>query len=143
MKLLLMRHGEAASPYLIADQERPLTHVGQSQAMAAAGWILDQRLKPKTILVSSAKRTVETIEAVQAVCGFKAEIQIIDELYLADPETILGAIEERAGRGLTMVVGHNPGLSSLLYLRCREHQGMGTAAVCHIRSNKLAGRFDP
>ena len=116
-QLILLRHAKAAPQTLsIADHERPLTQAGQAaatrlgQAMGKAG------LAPDVVLVSSARRTQETFEALEA-SGLWDEWPNIDSLpnlYMAPAQRIGDILRELAETVRSaMVIGHNPGLHEL------------------------------
>ena len=78
--------------------------------------IRDLGLVPDVVLVSSARRTRQTLEAL-APWDETPIIEPMDQLYLATPSQILGIIRgvSETVRSL-MVVGHNPGLHDVAML---------------------------
>lgn len=103
MDLVLWRHAEAepGDP----DAERPLTAKGRKQAVKMAGW-LDRNLPERCrILVSPAKRTLQTAQAL----GRKFQI----EHGLAPnttAEKILTLAKWPDAREPVLIVGHQPTL---------------------------------
>ena len=73
-------------------------------------------LAPDVVLVSTSRRTVQTLEALEPW----ADTPLIDHLaglYLAPAPSILNAIHEVGAMARSvMVVGHNPGLHDLAML---------------------------
>ncbi|MDQ2068358.1 SixA phosphatase family protein [Natronospira bacteriovora] len=114
--LILMRHGEAAPGGLGGDHERILTAAGQSEVRRMALWMNGLGLNPGKLLCSSARRTQETAALVCAGLGEGGPETIVDQrLYLAEPATLMSVLAEQPASVRTlMVVGHNPGLDSLL-----------------------------
>jgi phosphohistidine phosphatase len=113
-QLLLLRHAKAASgdPGQ-SDHARPLTALGREAAASMRATIRELGLVPDVILVSSARRTLQTLEALSP-WDETPIIEPMDGLYMATPAQLLGIIGGIAEtvRGL-MVIGHNPGLHEL------------------------------
>jgi len=135
-RLILMRHGKAERHAASGgDFERALADSGRADA-AVMGKVLAQAgIVPDLMLVSSARRTRETAERV-APNFPKARVELLRDLYHADPEDVVQALEDHGdGAGAMMVVGHNPGLHELA-LRLALQGGASP-----IHTNKLRGRF--
>jgi phosphohistidine phosphatase len=112
-RLILLRHGKAESSSGGGDFERGLTDRGRREsaqvgrALAAAG------VAPDLVLVSTAKRAMETWEAVQASFP-KARMAPARALYHASADALAEAIDACGeGAATLMIVGHNPGLHEL------------------------------
>jgi phosphohistidine phosphatase len=112
--LILLRHGKAETTSGAGgDFERGLTERGKNdsamigQALARAG------LAPDLVLVSPARRAVETWEAARPAFP-NAKVAPARELYHARPAALEEAIEA-AGAAVAslMIIGHNPGLHEL------------------------------
>lgn len=70
----------------------------------------DLGLAPDIILVSSARRTLQTLEALEPWDDTPI-VEPMDALYLADPAQILGVLHSVAETARSvMVIGHNPGM---------------------------------
>jgi len=113
-RLILMRHGKAEQHAASGgDFERALAPRGQNDAALMGKVLARADLSPDLALVSSARRTRETWEAVApAFAGARSETR--RDLYHAEAQDVLAAIREEAPDGGTvMVVGHNPGLHEL------------------------------
>jgi phosphohistidine phosphatase len=120
MDLLLWRHAEAHEAVPEGDDlARALTPRGEKQAARMAAW-LDRQLPEGTrILVSPARRTEQTVLAL----GRKYKLR--DELAPgATVEQILQLANWPEGRGVTLIVGHQPvlgqAIAQLLGLRGSE-----------------------
>ena len=113
MNLLIMRHGEAVRPGgEFVDFDRPLTPRGREVTPRMAEILIENGLKPARIIVSSARRTQETVELLLAVLG-EVDVRVVKKLYNASPMTVLEAIHMHgAGADPLLVVGHNPGLET-------------------------------
>jgi phosphohistidine phosphatase len=113
-QLLLLRHAKSSwDDAAQSDHARPLNPRGRAAAKAMREVIRNLGLTPDVILVSSARRTLQTLDAL-APWDETPIIEMMDGLYLATPAKILGIIGgvSETVRSL-MVVGHNPGLHEL------------------------------
>lgn len=133
-RLILMRHARAERRGAGGDDfDRALTEEGRADAAIIARALARDGLVPTVGLVSTARRTTETWEAVREVFP-KARTQPMRELYNAQPMGILDALEGVHG-ATVMVVGHNPGIHELAVGLLREG-GAGSAVM-----GKVAARF--
>jgi len=130
-RLLVIRHaraGQAAD----SDAERPLTDEGAVTAEAVGAWLAARDLRPDVALVSSARRAVETWEALARGADWEVAPEVSQALYTAEPESALDLVREAADEARTLaLVGHNPTVGSLAQL-LDDGQGdsdAGTAMV--------------
>jgi phosphohistidine phosphatase len=132
--LLLMRHAKSSwKDTSIPDHDRPLAKRGLRDS-SRMGELLGQReLIPQTILCSTALRAVETARIITAVSGHDIPIILSEHLYLAEPVTY---ISELAGLSddleRVMVIGHNPGLESLLQMLSEQIESLPTAVIAYL-----------
>jgi phosphohistidine phosphatase len=113
-RLILLRHGKAESTAPTGgDFERGLTDSGRRDAALVAAALAETGCAPDLVLVSTARRAMETWEAAGAACP-KARMAPARELYHASADALAEAIDA-AGEsvGALMIVGHNPGLHEL------------------------------
>ena len=113
-QLLLLRHAKSSwDDTAKSDHARPLNARGRAAAAAMRGVIRNLGLVPDVVLVSSARRTRQTLEAL-APWDETPIVEPMDGLYLATPAQILSIIATVSDtvRSL-MVIGHNPGLHEL------------------------------
>lgn len=112
---MLLRHAKSDwSDDGLLDADRPLNSRGQKAAPEMALWMQKHGWIPDRILCSTAKRTRETLERMQATWNAQPEVHFIDRLYLAPPQVILEeAIAHAAGAKSLLVIGHNPGIEML------------------------------
>jgi len=116
-QLLLLRHAKSSwDERDTPDHERALNRRGQ-QAVAAMRTAMEGLgLAPDVILVSTARRTVQTLEGLEPWADTPL-VDRLDSLYLAPASTILKAIQGVGAMARSvMVVGHNPGLHELAML---------------------------
>jgi phosphohistidine phosphatase len=113
-QLLLLRHAKSSwdDPRL-SDHARPLNARGKRAAQAIAEAMHTLGLVPDVVLVSSARRTLQTLEALTPIEGGPI-IEPMDELYLAPWPRLLELLRgvPETARSV-LLVGHNPGMHEL------------------------------
>ena len=113
-QLLLMRHAKSAwdDPKL-PDHGRPLNARGRRSAVAMRDVLKRDGVLPELILVSSARRTLQTLQSLEP-WDRQPIIEPMDALYLAPPGDMLDVIHTIAETMNTvLLIGHNPGLHEL------------------------------
>lgn len=130
-KLLLIRHAKTGS-HDMADFKRPLTDRGIRDAEFMARQLQNAGLLPEYILTSAALRT-------QTTAGIIAEKLNIPHktsdkaIYEASTHTLLKIINHLpAGYNFIALVGHNPGISQILYELSGEIRDMPPAGIALI-----------
>ena len=116
-QLLLLRHAKSSwdDPGL-PDFERPLNPRGRAAAAAMRRAMAGLGLQPDQVLVSTARRTVETVQALEP-WDETPLIDPMDSLYLAPAAGLLRVVQElQPTVRSVMVVAHNPGLHDLALL---------------------------
>ena len=69
------------------------------------------------VLCSSSRRTIDTLDGIRVALPKRARVELADELYLADANTLLKRLHELNGKvRCAMLVGHNPGIEHLASL---------------------------
>ncbi|RFU22931.1 SixA phosphatase family protein [Geodermatophilus marinus] len=112
-RLLLVRHAEAASAPVDAD--RPLTPRGERQAAAIGSWLAAAGLVPDRVLVSPARRALQTWERAAAALPAGAPPTVDGRVHDNTVEALLGAVRETGDDVRTLaVVGHNPSVGELV-----------------------------
>jgi phosphohistidine phosphatase len=133
--LLILRHAKSSwSKPEMADHDRPLNKRGKRDAPLIGSLLHREDLIPDLIISSSAARARRTAELVIEACGYDGELQLERDLYAADPEAYLDALQllpETYKR--VMLIGHNPGLEELLELLTGEFQRLPTAALAQVK----------
>ncbi len=110
-QLLLLRHAksswdDASSP----DRDRPLNARGRRSTAVMRQAMHDLALIPDVVLVSTARRTQETLELLEPWDDAPL-IEPMDSLYLANPVQLLAALHGVAETVRSvLLIGHNPGL---------------------------------
>ncbi len=124
-QLLFLRHAKAAAAGPgIPDDARPLTARGRGDASAIGAAMRARGLLPDLVLVSSARRAIETLAALEP-WEETPLVETMAQLYLASAEQIIGILAEVAETVRSvLVIGHNPGLHDCA-LRLAEHRDDG------------------
>ena len=113
-QLLLLRHAKSLwdDPKL-SDHARPLNTRGRAAARAMRLAMRDLGLAPDLVLVSSARRTLQTLEAL-APWDKLPLIESTDALYLASARSMLSVLHDVAETVRSvLLIGHNPGMHEL------------------------------
>jgi phosphohistidine phosphatase len=121
-QLLLLRHAKSSwEDANLTDHDRPLDLEGQTAATSVRAAIARLGLMPQLVLVSSARRTRETLELLAPLPG-EPRILRLTELYLASPRQILDQLADiPAETASVLVIAHNPGLHDLAMMLAGAH----------------------
>ena len=113
-QLLLLRHAKSAwDDPALSDHARPLNARGRRAAAAMAGAMRGLGLRPQLVLVSSSRRTLQTLETLGSLEG-PPRVEPMDDLYLAPWTRLLDAVREvPEAVGSVLLIAHNPGLHDL------------------------------
>jgi phosphohistidine phosphatase len=112
--LILMRHGKSSWETDLPDHQRPLAPRGRRDAVAAGRELAARSVRPNLVLCSTAVRTRQTWERVQAG-GLEADqVEYADDVYQASLEELLGLVHQVHDQvGTLMMIGHAPGVPAL------------------------------
>ena len=132
--LLLMRHAKSSwKDKDLPDQERPLNKRGKKDAPIMGHWLKEQKDVPQRILSSSAQRARQTAESVVEASGYKGEVDYLDRLYMAEVDEYLNTLKELPDNlDRIMIIGHNPGLETLLQILSGKIESLPTAVVANL-----------
>ena len=112
LRLLILRHAEAVPTAGGVDLDRILTAGGRATASRMGAYLKSSGEKPDLALVSPARRTIETLDEVEAALGQRLARIEAAQLYQASMKTLLTLlVETPATDRVVLVVGHNPGLA--------------------------------
>lgn len=144
-QLILLRHAHAEPARGgQSDLERELSEEGEAEAEAAARW-LARHTRVARALRSPAVRTRQTLERVLAVSGYQ-DVREDPRIYEATAGDLIEVIDHHRGAGDLLIVGHNPGLETLVALlatgRSEDHRGMPPAGIA-VLSLPGAGAIEP
>ncbi|MFO0689699.1 MAG: histidine phosphatase family protein [Myxococcota bacterium] len=117
---ILMRHATAANGSG-RDFDRPLTRRGLDEAHRVGERLRAQGTRPDRVITSSARRCVETWQALASGLGEDAgafagpgpDVGHENGLYNASARDLLAAIREVGDADTLLVLAHNPGISVL------------------------------
>jgi phosphohistidine phosphatase len=145
MDLYIIRHAiavdEATSDYA-SDSERPLTDKGRKKMRQIAKALRHLGVEFDLILSSPYIRACETAEILADVFKMKKRIVFSDNLIpLANPDLLIGEINEKHPVGSLAIVGHEPHLSALVGLLVSENSKiemtLKKGGVCYLSADNL------
>lgn len=116
-QLLLLRHAKSMwdDPKL-SDHARPLNGRGKASARAVGEAMRARALTPDLVLVSSARRTLQTLEALQPWARTPL-VEPMDALYLASAASMLDVLHQvTEAMPTVLLIAHNPGIHELAML---------------------------
>lgn len=117
----------------MSDHQRPLNARGLCAAPLMGELLAREALMPQLVFCSDATRARETWELVQKSSGAVCDVELKSELYLAEPSVYLGLLTQVPSSTRTvMMVGHNPGISTLVSLLTGKNVDMPTGAIARI-----------
>lgn len=140
-QLILLRHAEAQSQRPgLADFDRSLTDQGRTEALDAADCLRRASVRIDALISSPAQRAKETALIVAAQLDFNRSLRYERLLYGEEVQKLLQPLRQCEPEAATvLMVGHNPGLSSLAshlgqnLTVTREALGSGTDGDSPIR----------
>lgn len=115
-KLVLIRHAKSSwKDDRMKDFDRPLNDRGKTDAPLMGKVLAKQGAQCDLYLSSPAKRAITTARAISEELGLsRDQLRTINDLYLADADTIMEVIANEGGNADTIfVTGHNPGFTEL------------------------------
>ena len=145
MNLYIIRHAaavdEAMSDYEL-DRERPLTDKGRKKMHQIARALRNLGVEFDLILSSPYLRACETAEILGETFKMKKKVIMSDNLVpLANPELLIGEINEKYPVDSIAVVGHEPYLSALIGLLIGEDAKIDLTlkkgGVCYLAADDL------
>lgn len=145
MNLYIIRHAiavdEATSDYE-NDSERPLTDKGRKKMRQIAKALRNLGVEFDLILSGPYTRACETAEILADVFKMKNKVVFSDNLIpLAEPELLIGEINEKYSADSLAVVGHEPYLSTLIGLlvsgNAKIDITLKKGGVCYLTADNL------
>lgn len=136
--LYLLRHAKASSAGTSdRDFDRMLEPQGLEAAAKVGNVLAREKLVNPLFLSSTAVRARETTEIVLNNFAGKHELQFDSRIYEADLRSLLKTLSGiEVTREVVVLVGHNPGLESLLRFLTGEIRSMHTAGLAKIVVSK-------
>jgi len=129
-----MRHAKSSfkDPEL-KDGKRPLSKRGERNAAQMGELLQEREIYPQVILASPAVRVCQTAETVTRVTGYSGEVHYMDTLFMAEADEILDALHELPDEvESVMIIGHNPGLESLIPMFTKKIVALPTAGIAYL-----------
>jgi phosphohistidine phosphatase len=115
LRLLLVRHAEAAAPASEGDSQRRLTAQGRAGAARMGAYFRASGLVFDLALVSPALRARDTLDMILRELPQKPACEFEASLYNADVDTLRDLLAQTARSVKTLlIVGHNPGLGEFV-----------------------------
>ena len=118
MNLVLWRHAEAEDMNSQGDSARELTKRGRKQAQQMAHWLEAHLEGDWRILVSPARRTLQTVEPLAR--SFEVREALATGTF---PEKVLREVGWPDAGGNVLVVGHQPTLGEVAALLLNGEEG--------------------
>ncbi|MBB5695373.1 SixA phosphatase family protein [Muricoccus pecuniae] len=142
-QLLLLRHAKSAwDDPALSDHARPLNARGRRAAAAMAGAMRGLGLSPELILVSSSRRTLQTLEGLGPLGG-EARVEPMDDLYLAPWTRLLDALREAPDSARSvLLIAHNPGLHELALNLAGPDAGTAGQALAEAYPTAALAEFE-
>ncbi len=132
-KLILIRHG-AAEPETSnkSDFDRNLTDNGKKDAAKMAALLLNKVSRPEIFVCSPAFRAQNTAQIFAATFGFD-NVYPDAAIYEASAQTLMQIVHLLSNnQAVACLVGHNPGISNLLYILTGEIITIPTSAWVEV-----------
>ena len=113
-QLMLLRHAKSSwDNATMPDRDRPLNARGRRAVASMRQAMRDLGLVPDVVLVSSARRTLQTLDALEP-WDETPLVEPMDMLYLASPLQLIAALHGVAETVRSvLLIGHNPGIHEL------------------------------
>lgn len=134
-RLMLLRHAKTESDAPSGrDRDRRLDSRGRNDAAEIGGWIATHPPYPDYALVSPAVRAYQTWEMIWAAMKDVVpppQVELLPELYGADPSQLLHTIRAASGADprRLMIIGHNPGMHELALALAGSGDAAGRKAL--------------
>lgn len=131
-KLLLIRHAKAEKDTPGKDFDRPLKYTGIQDTTFMADRLKEESIVPQIIITSPALRTKTTAEIFADNFGLPDPTPN-KKIYEASQQTWVSIINQLPNEyDFVAVVGHNPGVSQILYYLTGEAREVHTCTTAVI-----------
>ncbi len=140
-RLYLLRHAKSSwKDPALADHDRPLAGRGRRAAAAVADHMAERQAVPELVLCSTALRTRETYERLEAALE-GAPVHYERRLYAASADDLLERLRTVPDPiSSVLLIGHNPGIEELALQLARPspdrdnlHAKFPTAALATLK----------
>lgn len=132
--LYILRHAKSSwDDAGLSDYERPLNERGLKDAPLMGRIMKKNSFQPDVIISSPATRAKQTAHLIRDAARIDGEIKFDERIYEASPQALVQIISEIDNRNNSvLIVGHNPGLESLIKFLTGKLEPMPTAALAVI-----------
>lgn len=136
--LVVVRHAKAETPPGLQDIARPLSDRGRADAAAAGRWLAEESGLsgvPDLLLTSPSRRTEETTARLLDAWGVEPPVVDEERVYeasLGDLLRVVRGLDTERPESSVVLVGHNPGLSSLVEALTGEVTQLRTCGIALV-----------
>lgn len=131
-KLMLIRHAKAEKDTFVKDFDRPLKYIGIQDAAFMADRIKQRTLVPQHMMTSPALRAKTTAEIFADHLALPIP-QENETIYEASTKALLKVINGLPDNfDFIAMVGHNPGISDIIYYLTGKSREVHTSTVAII-----------
>lgn len=132
--LLIMRHAKSSwKDTKLKDRDRPLNKRGKRVAPQMGDLIKEKELIPQRILCSTALRAKQTAEALLTQLDYQGDVEYLDKLYMAEADDCVRILRHQPDEiERILLIGHNPGLESLIPMLTGRIEALPTAAIAYL-----------
>lgn len=137
-RLLVIRHGKSdwGNPFQ-DDFDRPLNHRGLLDAKNMGDHLLSSGYLPNHIVCSTAKRAITTAYILAKQLDFKQDfIEQQKKIYLAPLNDLIATVQQiNDDYNNVYIIGHNPGLTSLVSHFTNDWMELKTCCVAILEAH--------
>ncbi|NUM32492.1 MAG: histidine phosphatase family protein [Bacteroidetes bacterium] len=137
-KLLLIRHANAVDSFTKSDFERELSEKGKNEIKAVCSKLKNCDFFPDIILVSSAKRTLQTAKILAKNLSWDSiEILKNEDLYNSEFKNILKALNNTPNEINNLaIIAHNPAITEVVnILNNSNFSNLPTSTIAYFEFN--------
>jgi phosphohistidine phosphatase len=135
--IYLLRHGDAEPDQGHGDAARRLTEKGEAQALAAGMAMARLEINVDTCLASPRVRAFDT--ATLACQSLKIPVEVVEAIGYDDYDSL----DLAAGRGDTLIVGHEPDMSAEVARLTGANIKMKKGGLAIIKGSQLQALLRP
>lgn len=133
-ELIVVRHAKSAwDTDAASDFDRPLAKRGRKAAPMVGRWMRERGLQPDWVVASSALRARQTLHRILPELATEPPVVWEQAIYTASLRDLLDALGAcPPDRARVLLVGHNPGLETLVEHLTGAVESLPTGALVRI-----------